>query len=118
MIGDLHPYVRAFFTDSIELEGANWFNDMTATFQQRHGYDLLPWLPFILFKVGEMGNAVSGHYGSKFAPAFQQNVETVQYDFQTFRREVFNESFVATFAAWCTRLGVKSRMQAYGSECT
>jgi hypothetical protein len=116
-IGDLHPYVRAFFTDSIELEGANWFNGMAATFQQRRGYDLLPWLPFILFKVGEMGNAVAGHYGSQLAPAFQQNVEAVRYDFQTLRREVFNESFVATFTAWCSRLGVKSRMQAYGSEC-
>lgn len=116
-IGDLHPYVRAFFTDSIELEGANWFSGMAAAFQQRHGYDLLPWLPFLLFKVGEMGNAVSGHYGSQFTPTFQQNVEAVRYDFQTFRREVFNESFVATFTAWCTRLGVKSRMQAYGSEC-
>jgi len=116
-IGDLHPYVRAFFTDSIELEGANWCNDMAATFQERHGYDLLPWLPFILFKVGEMGNAVDEHYGAHFAPEFQNNVESVRYDFQTLRRELFNERFVATFAAWCSRLGVKSRMQAYGSEC-
>jgi len=116
-IGDLHPYVRAFFTDSIELEGANWCNDMAATFHQRHAYDLLPWLPFILFKVGEMGNAVAGHYGAHFSPAFQKSVEAARYDFQTLRREIFNEHFVATFAAWCKRLGVKSRMQAYGSEC-
>jgi len=116
-IGSLHPYVRAFFTDSIELEGANWCNDMAATFQERHRYDLLPWLPFILFKVGEMGNAVDGHYGARFAPAFEKNVEAARYDFQTMRRELFNECFVATFAAWCSRLGVKSRMQAYGSEC-
>jgi hypothetical protein len=116
-IGDLHPYVRAFFTDSIELEGANWCNDMAATFKERHGYDLLPWLPFILFKVGEMGNAVAGGYGAHFTPAFQKNVEAARYDFQTLRRELFNEHFVATFTAWCSRLGVKSRMQAYGSEC-
>ena len=116
-IGDLHPYVRAFFTDSIELEGANWCNDMATTFQERRRYDLLPWLPFLLFKVGEMGNAVDGHYGSHFAPAFQKNVEAARYDFQTLRRELFNENFVATFVAWCSRLGVKSRMQAYGSEC-
>ena len=116
-IGNLHPYVRAFFTDSIELEGANWCKHMAATFQERHGYDLLPWLPFLLFKVGEMGNAVDGHYGAHFTPAFEKNVEAARYDFQTLRRELFNECFVATFAAWCTRLGVKSRMQAYGSEC-
>jgi len=116
-IGDLHPYVRAFFTDSIELEGANWCHDMAATFQQRHGYGLLKWLPFILFKVGAMGNAVAGHYGAHFAPDFEKNVEAARYDFQTLRRELFTEHFVATFTAWCSRLGVKSRMQAYGSEC-
>ena len=116
-IGDLHPYVRAFFTDSIELEGANWCIDMAETFQERRGYALLPWLPFILFKVGEMGNAVAGHYGAHFAPAFQKSVEAARYDFQTLRRELFNERFVVTFATWCSRLGVKSRMQAYGSEC-
>jgi len=116
-IGDLHPYVRAFFTDSIELEGANWCDDMAPAFQKRHGYDLLPWLPFILFKVGEMGNAIDGHYGAHFSPEFQKNVEAARYDFQTLRRELFNENFVATFATWCSKLGVKSRMQAYGTEC-
>ena len=116
-IGDLHPYVRAFFTDSIELEGANWYSGMAAMFQERYGYELLPWLPFILFKVGEMGNAISGRYGAHFAPAFQEKVAAVRYDFQTLRQVVFNEHFVATFTAWCSRLGVKSRMQAYGSEC-
>jgi hypothetical protein len=115
-IGDLHSFVRAFFTDSIELEGANWFDGMAAMFQQRHGYDLLPWLPLILFKVGEMGNAVSGKYGAQCSPEFEAKVEAVRYDFQTLRQEVFNEHFVATFVAWCARLGVKSRMQAYGSE--
>lgn len=116
-IGDLQPYVRAFFTDSIELEGANWCQDMAVVFQERHAYDLLPWLPFVLFKVGEMGNAVAGHYGAQFSPAFQECVEAVRYDFQTLRRELFNERFVSTFATWCSRLGVKSRMQAYGTEC-
>ena len=115
-IGDLRPYVRAFFTDSIELEGANWFEGMASTFQQRHGYDLLPWLPFILFKVGEMGNAVAGHYGAQYSPVFERRVEAVRYGFQTLRQQIFNEHFVATFVAWCSRLGVKSRMQAYGSE--
>ena len=116
-IGPLHPYLRAFFTDSIELEGANWCDDMAAEFSRRRGYELAPWLPFVLFKVGEMGNAVSGRYGANFTPEFQKRVERVRYDFETLRRELFGERFVATFVAWCTRIGVKSRMQAYGTEC-
>jgi hypothetical protein len=116
-IGPLGTYLRAFFTDSIELEGANWCDDMFAEFKRRRGYDLVPYLPFVLFKVGEMGNAVSTAYGARFSPDFQSQTELVRYDFETTKRELFNERFVATFVAWCKRIGVKSRMQAYGMEC-
>ena len=116
-LGPLGQSLRAFFTDSIELEGANWCADMQEQFRRRRGYDLSPWLPFVLFKVGEMGNPVSGTYGSAFSPDFNSRVEFVRYDFETLKRELFQERFVETFADWCRRIGVKSRMQAYGMEC-
>lgn len=116
-LGPLGDHFRAFFTDSIELEGANWCDDMFAEFAKRRGYDLSPWLPFILFKVGEMGNAVSGSYGAVLSPDLKQQTEQVRYDFETTKHELFQERFVHTFAAWCTRVGVKSRMQAYGMDC-
>ena len=115
-IGPLGGHFRAFFTDSIELEGANWCDDMVAQFRRRRGYDLMPWLPFILFKVGEMGNAVSEKYGADFTPAFKAQTDLVRYDFKTTRHELFQERFVGTFASWCTKNGVKSRMQAYGMD--
>ncbi|WP_158615519.1 glycosyl hydrolase [Acidipila sp. EB88] len=116
-LGPLSPRLRAFFTDSIELEGANWCDDMLQEFARRRGYDLAPYLPFVLFKVGAMGNAVATPYGAQFSAALQQQIEQVRYDFETTKRELFNERFVATFVAWCHRLGVQSRMQAYGMEC-
>jgi hypothetical protein len=115
-IGPLGDHFRAFFTDSIELEGANWCDDMIEQFRKRRGYDLSPWLPFVLFKVGEMGNAVSGRYGADFSPAFKAQTDLVRYDFETTKHELFHERFIATFASWCTRNGVKSRMQAYGMD--
>lgn len=115
-IGPLGGHFRAFFTDSIELEGANWCDDMFIQFHKRRGYDLSPWLPFILFKVGEMGNVVSEKYGADFSPAFKAQTDLVRYDFEITRHELFQERFVATFASWCTRNGVKSRMQAYGMD--
>lgn len=115
-IGPLGGHFRAFFTDSIELEGANWCDDMFEQFHRRRGYDLSPWLPFVLFKVGEMGNAVSGKYGSDFSPAFKAQTDLVRYDFETTKHELFQERFVATFAKWCRKNGVKSRMQAYGMD--
>ncbi|MDR3716012.1 MAG: glycosyl hydrolase [Puia sp.] len=116
-LGPLGGYFRAFFTDSIELEGANWCADFYEQFRQRRGYDLAPWFPFILFKVGEMGNAVSGEYGARFAPGLKEKIEWVRYDFETTKRALFQERFIRTFADWCTRNGVQSRMQAYGMDC-
>lgn len=116
-IGPMSEHFRAFFTDSIELEGENWCDDMLTEFKRRRGYDLSPFLPFVLFKVGEMGNAVSQPYGAKFSPAFQKQTKLVRYDFETTKQELFQERFVATFVAWCSKNGVKSRMQAYGMDC-
>ena len=116
-IGPLGDHFRAFFTDSIELEGENWCEDMFAEFHRRRGYDLAPFFPFVLFKVGEMGNAVSTPYGAHFSPEFEKQTQLVRYDFETTKHELFQERFVATFVDWCTKHGVKSRMQAYGMDC-
>ncbi len=116
-LGPLNNYFRSFFTDSIELEGANWCSDMFAEFRQRRGYDLSPWLPFILSKVGEMGNAVKERYGATFSPELERKIELVRFDFETTKHELFQDRFIHTFASWCTRIGVKSRMQAYGMDC-
>lgn len=116
-LGPLSDHFRAFFTDSIELEGANWCDDMYQEFGKRRGYDLAPWLPFILFKVGEMGNAVQGEYGANFTPELREQIELVRFDFETTKHELFQARFIHTFAKWCTSVGVKSRMQAYGMDC-
>lgn len=116
-IGPLGQYFRAFFTDSIELEGANWCDDMLAEFERRRGYDLAPFLPFVLFKVGEMGNAIGQPYGAMFSDDLKEQTKLVRYDFETTKQELFQERFVATFVAWCRKNGVKSRMQAYGMDC-
>ena len=36
-LGPLNNYFRAIFTDSIELEGANWCSDMFEQYKQRRG---------------------------------------------------------------------------------
>lgn len=116
-LGELNNYFRAFFTDSIELEGANWCNDMFEQFKQRKGYDIEAYFPYILFKVGEMGNAVNEKYGSTFSPELQANINRARYDFLEVKQAIFQERFVGTFTAWCRKHNVKSRMQAYGMDC-
>lgn len=116
-LGPLKQYFRAFFTDSIELEGANWCNDLFEQFKQRKGYDIEQYYPYVLFKVGEMGNRVKEEYGSKFSPELQLTIQRARYDLLQVRQALFTERFVGTFVAWCKKHEVKSRMQAYGMDC-
>jgi hypothetical protein len=111
---NMGDHFRAMFCDSLEMEGANWYDDLPAEFEKRREYDLLPYLPFILYKIGHMGNPVREEYGCKFSPEVELDLQRVRYDFYITRLELFKERFIDTFNAWCHRNKVKSRIQAYG----
>ena len=113
-IGPLQGRIRALFTDSMELEGANWTSDMAEEFQKRYGYDITEWLPFVLFQIGSMGSAL--HY-NPVVPVTEDFVEKIQrarYDFEDFKAQLMQERFTSTYLDWCHDLGVKARAQAYG----
>jgi len=59
-LGKLPSNFRSMFIDSIELDGANWTEDMPEQFMKRRGYDVRDYLPFILFKTGALGLPVEG----------------------------------------------------------
>ena len=113
-IGSPAGRVRSFFTDSMELEGANWCSDMREEFKKRRGYDILPWLPFTLFKTGGMGNISDFNYGATFGPEMEDRIERTRYDFELTKSELIRERFIASFNQWCRENKVLSRMQAYG----
>lgn len=113
-VGNMGDYIRAMFCDSLELEGANWNDDLPEEFEKRRGYSLLPYLPFVLKKVGHMGNPLEGEYGTKFSEETADLINRVALDFYKTRMELFKERFIDTFNDWCHENNVKSRMQAYG----
>lgn len=113
-IGPLAPNVRSFFVDSLETEGANWSSDMMDEFKKRRGYDLYPYLPFILFKTGGMGNTVDALYPVQTSADFKVMIDKMRYDFELTKAEVFQETFIHNFAGWCKANHIKSRAQAYG----
>ena len=113
-IGPLRGNIRALFTDSMELEGANWTNDMSVEFQKRYGYDITEWLPFILFKIGSMGSALNYEPVVPVTDAFQKEIQRARYDFEDFKAQLMQERFTDTYINWCHQLGVKARAQAYG----
>jgi hypothetical protein len=113
-IGPLTSHIRCFFTDSLELEGANWCEDMETEFLNRRGYVLKPYLPFILYKTGSMGNNIDPEYGARHGEVFRQLTGRVRFDFDLTKTELLRERFVEPFLAWCKENKVLSRMQAYG----
>ena len=112
--GPLSEHLRAFFVDNMELEGCNWTPDFAEAFQRRRGYDIMPWFPFILFKMGRLGDVSRYTFGGAKTPAFQEQVDRARYDFEITRMELNYERYTRTFLAWCREKGVLSRAQAYG----
>ncbi len=103
--GRLGDHIRAMFVDSLELDHANWTSDLPAEFERRRGYQLEPYLPFVL----DMANASS-------ETQLGDTARRARYDFNRTLVELFGERFLKTYAAWCRENGVLSRIQAYGRE--
>ena len=112
--GPLSSHLRAFFTDSMELEGCNWNDDLADEFKKRRGYDLMPWLPFTMFKVGRLGAIVDANYGVTKTGDFAEEIKRVRFDFELTKAELLYERFTQTYLQWCKDHNVKSRAQAYG----
>lgn len=112
--GPLHQHIRAFFIDSLEIEGANWCADMASEFKKRRGYDLMPYLPFTMFKMGSMGNTWDYKYGAVLGADLNETIERVRFDWDLTKSELIKERFIKTFVDWCKDNKVKSRAQAYG----
>jgi hypothetical protein len=112
--GPLSNHLRAFFTDSMELEGCNWCADLPEEFKKRRGYDIMPYLPFTMFKVGRLGATVDANYGVEKTPEFKEIITRVRFDFELTKAELLNERFTETYLDWCRKHNVKSRAQAYG----
>lgn len=113
-IGPMKNHIRSYFTDSMELEGANWTDDFETEFRRRRGYDVMPYLPFLLFKCGSMGNVVTYDPKVEFGKELGETINRVRYDFEYTKAELLLERFTNTYLEWCRKQGVKSRAQAYG----
>ena len=112
--GPLSAHIRSMFTDSMELEGCNWATDILEEFKKRRGYDIFPYLPFMMFKVGRLGDVSDYNYGAAKTPEFAAEIRRMRYDFELTKAELLRERFNRTYLDWCKELGVLSRAQAYG----
>lgn len=110
----LRVYLRAMFMDSMELEGANWSDHFREEFQQRRGYDIVPYLNYILWPTRGMGDPVSYQPLVPVSDTFRDQLQRVRYDFELTKAELLRENFTIPYTEWCHRMGLQSRAQAYG----
>jgi len=91
--------VDSFFGDSFEVpiyrNGLYWNDGLFAAFEEKTGYDLVPWLPALWWDVGGLSSKV-------------------RYDVNAFLHARGMEAFFQTFLDWCERHGVQGRIQPYG----
>ena len=114
-IGPLKGRIRSFFIDSLELNGGNWNKEMPEEFKRRRGYDLIPYLPIVLFKAPRKGVPLDDNYGVKVADSFKDTIDKVRLDFDLTIIEVYRDNLSETFRNWCRKNGIQSRVQAYGN---
>ncbi len=103
-LGPLSQHLRAFFVDSMELEGTNWTGDFAEQFKARRGYDVMPWLPFTMFKVGRLGDVLDFNYGCKKGEKFQEQVNRVRFDFELTKAELLDERFFKVYEQWAREI--------------
>ena len=113
-LGPMKKWLRAYFVDSMELEGANWTSDFAEEFHRRNGYDIMPLMPFILFPTGRLGEVTSYNYGARKSPEMEIKIQMARLHFERTKAELLYERFTTVFADWCKEQEVLSRGQAYG----
>mgnify|MGYP000258350106 CR=1 FL=1 len=52
-----------------------------------------PYLPFILFKMGSMGNVLTYEPKVRFTPELDDTIQRVRYDFEYTKAELLRERF-------------------------
>ncbi len=90
--GDHPPY--SVFSDSLEVYGADWTDDLIAEFQKRRGYDLTPHLLQLFYDSPESAS--------------------VRHDWAQTLSELTDERYLTPVNDWAKAHGTKFRSQTYG----
>ncbi|HEY9077695.1 MAG TPA: glycosyl hydrolase [Anaerolineaceae bacterium] len=94
--------IRAIFCDSYEVAGIPWTDEFPQWFQRTCGYNLLPYLPFLLrtWQIPE---------------SLVNILADVRYDYRKVVANRVMEGFYEPFVRWAHAHGVQARIQAHGS---
>jgi hypothetical protein len=91
--GDKPPY--AVFSDSLEVYGADWTDDLPAEFRKRRGYDLIEHLPQLTRGTDEASAEIRRDWGLTLT-------------------ELIDERYLTPVDEWAKAHGTRFRSQTYG----
>jgi hypothetical protein len=114
-LGPARKGMRATFVDSLELmQDLPWSRDFLSQFKARRGYDLLPWLPFLV-QPGWM-QAWGERYSPPYFDAADKGglAERVRADYRLTVSDLLFENFIGPWIAWNRANGMKAKFQAHG----
>ncbi|MFT4062928.1 MAG: glycosyl hydrolase [Edaphocola sp.] len=88
--------VAAFYNDSYEVYNADWSPDFFQEFLRRRGYDLKPYLNYLLAKEGDSAARIKSDYRQTMA-------------------EMMLHNFTRPFHDWAAKYGASTLNQAHGA---
>ena len=105
--------MRATFVDSLELmQDLPWSENFLALFKEKRGYDLTPYLPFVL-QPGWM-QAWGEHYSPPYFDSQSDLAERVRADYRRTVSDLMFAGFIDPFVAANHRQGLQAKFQAHG----
>ncbi|MFI5627066.1 glycosyl hydrolase [Nocardioides sp. NPDC051685] len=117
--GELRTLFRAaggyLFEDSLEIEtdATIWTRDFLDEFEAKHGYDLRPWLPFVLEKDEKYQFSLAAA-----DPATADNLRTneIRDDYNIVLSDLYRDQHLRPMQEFARSLGMGIRIQPYGLE--
>ncbi|HUD90894.1 glycosyl hydrolase [Sphingobium sp.] len=106
--------IRSTFVDSLELmQDIQWGPQFLTEFRKRRGYDLTPYLPFVV-QPGWM-QAWDEHWSPPYFNAADGEIaDRVRADYRRTVSDLMFAGFVEPFVAWNHAHGLKAKFQAHG----
>lgn len=95
--GNSNYGVRSFFNDSYEVYNADWTPDFTNEFKKRRGYDLSPYIKYL---VSDEDNEITTR---------------IKSDYRETLSELILNNFADNFTSWAHSKNSKNTNQAHGS---
>lgn len=95
--GNSNYGVRSFFNDSYEVFNADWTSDFTSEFKKRRGYDLSPYIKYL---VSDEDNEITTR---------------IKSDYRETLSELILNNFADNFTSWAHSKNSKNTNQAHGS---